>query len=127
MIRRKRILLSLVYALLFEIIISAGFAYAQPIDSVRIVKLSPNDNTAVIKFDTAEMKIIRLGDIIFDAFKLTELSETRAVFDNIGSKIGERIIIRMENGEQKMERLTLLPETASHYYQIENTNENKEK
>ena len=102
-------------------------AYAQSIDSIRIIKLSPAEDTLVIKLDDSEMKIIRVGDIILDAFKLAELSENRAVFDNIRSKIGERIIIRMENGEQKMERLTLLPETASHYYQTVNTNESKEK
>ena len=127
MICRNRILLPLAYVILVGMLTITASAYAQSIDSIRIIKLSPAEDTLVIKLDDSEMKIIRVGDIILDAFKLAELSENRAVFDNIRSKIGERIIIRMENGEQKMERLTLLPETASHYYQTVNTNESKEK
>ena len=127
MIRRNKILLPLVYVALIGMLTITASAYAQSIDSIRIIKLSPTEDSLVIKLDNSEMKIIRVGDIILDAFKLAELSENRAVFDNIRSKIGEKIIIRVEDGEQKMERLTLLPETTSHYYQTVNTNESKKK
>jgi len=103
---------------LIAAMISPDHIHAQSIDNLKIIKLSPSEGEAVISLDAGKISTIHIGDMVNDNFKLTDLSENWTVLDNTKSDIGEKIIIRMENGKQRIERLTVLPEPSPHQYQI---------
>ncbi len=99
--------------------------YAESIDNIRVIKISPQDERAVIKTSERELKIIKVGDIIWVAsyelrvageqpteervagspvkkygaveLRVVEIATGRIVFEEMTERGKETVIIRVED------------------------------
>jgi hypothetical protein len=107
-------------------------AFADYIDSIQLLKISPKDERAIIKTPDGKMQIIKVGDIIATrdraprgakdkrdketpgprvlqrVLKVTEITDGRVVLETTDEN-KETIIIRVENGKQNIERIQKAP------------------
>lgn len=95
------IIISTALAVLF----SATFAFAGVAETIHVLKISPQDQRAVIKQTDGTMRVIKVGDAVGATGKIIEISEGRVIIDEVSNNETERIIIRLENGKQRVERL----------------------
>lgn len=82
--------------------------YAEAIGDIRIIKIAPQDQRAVIKTDERELKIITVGDVLHvtdHELRVVEIVTGRVVFEEKTDKGVEEVIIRLENGKQREERI----------------------
>lgn len=100
----KKIFILSVIALM---IVLTSYASAEPIDNIRILKISPQDGKAVIKTTDRELKMIKVGDVLGTAqeLKVAEIADGRVVFEKRTDKGTETLIVRLENGKQRVERI----------------------
>ncbi len=92
--------------LILTIVLSTNMpVFAQSIEEIRIIKISPQDERAVIKTTDRELKIIKVGDSVGQNGKITEITKGRVVIDERTADGIETVIIRFENGNQKIERI----------------------
>jgi hypothetical protein len=75
------------------------------IDSIQVLKIAAQDERAVIRTPDGKMQIIKAGDSIGDYAKVTEIARGRVVIEEKKGKDIEKVIIRLENGRQRMERI----------------------
>lgn len=89
---------------------------------IQVVRISHEDRAAVIQTPEDRLTLITEGGRIPGLGKVTEISENRVVIDAPTKRGGETLIIRMENGRQRIERirkggdgqsLPYVPEVAS--------------
>lgn len=85
--------------------LSAQTLVALSAQSIRVVKISPKDETAVIKIEKNPLKLIKVGDSINKNLKVVEISEGRIVLEEVRDMGRETIIIRVKDGNQKIEKI----------------------
>ncbi len=100
---------TLVLSVLFSLVIFDD-ATASPLDNLRIVKISASDGTAVIRIQDSNLQIIKRGDEINKIGKVIEISENRIVFEAKTGVEEEKIVIRMQGGKQRIERIKSVPD-----------------
>ncbi|MBI5026927.1 MAG: hypothetical protein HZC12_09450 [Nitrospirae bacterium] len=92
------------------------YVYAEPLDSIQILKISPQDERAVVKTPDGKVQIVRTGDLLRVAsspvkkyrageLKVVEITKGRVVFEEKTDKGIETVIIRVEDGKQRVERI----------------------
>ena len=74
-------------------------------DTIQVLKIAPQDGRAVIKTLDGKMQIIKIGDPIGDRGKVLEITADRIVIEEKNNTVTEKVIIRLVNGKQKIERL----------------------
>jgi len=72
---------------------------------IQILKISPKGGTAVIKSLDGVTKTVREGDRIGDRGKVIEIVEGRIVIEESTGQGIETVIIRFEDGKQRVERI----------------------
>jgi DNA-binding IclR family transcriptional regulator len=97
----KRIVLATFIGAMF---IVAG-AFAATGETIRVLKISSQDQRAVIKQSDGTMRIVKVGNTVGDYGTITEIAPGRVVLEKVSDKESERIIIRLEKGEQRIERI----------------------
>ncbi len=96
-------------------------SYAESIEDILVLKISPQDERAVIKTSERRLKIIKIGDELTvqssenkkesSKFKVTEITKGRVVFEEMTNEGLETVIIRVEDEDgsgltkQKIERI----------------------
>jgi len=121
--------LSVLICVLFMIGLSV---HAQSVDDIRVLKISPQDERAIIKTPEGEMRIIKVGDVLWvmssglrvasselekkdivSELRVMEITEGRVVFEEETDTGMETVIIRVEDGKQRVERIkkTIEPQT----------------
>jgi len=75
------------------------------IDTIQVLKIAAHDERAVIKTPDGKMQIIKVGDPIGDHGKVIEIAVDRFVLEEQKGKETEKVIIRLIDGKQKVERL----------------------
>lgn len=93
------------FALLFLFAAPAALNAAEP-DEVLIVRLSPQDGSAVIKTADGGLSMVRVGDRVGENSTITEITEERVMLERPTARGMERIIIRLIEGKQSVEVLT---------------------
>jgi outer membrane biosynthesis protein TonB len=102
----KRIPIILISALLIPALATGTDASKQPSgDTIQVLKIAGQDQRAVIKTPDGKMQIIKVGDPIGDNAKVVEITTGRVVIEEKKGKESEKVIIRLENGKQHVERL----------------------
>lgn len=104
--RKHIVLLSLITAMF--LLVSA--AYADFYDSFYLLKISPQDERAVVKMEDGAMKIIKPGDAIGNNGKVIEITSGRVVIEELTDGDKETVIIRLEDGKQSIERMRKTPD-----------------
>lgn len=99
----------------FVIIISAIFIAfviltAQPLfalspEEIQVVKISPKDERAVIKTHENDLQVIKVGDSLGHYGRVIEITKGRIVIEARSDRGSEIVIIRIENGRQRIERI----------------------
>ncbi len=103
-------------SILVLLLFIAAFASAKEpaqslsVDALQILKISPQDERAVIKTPDGKMQIIKVGDPIGDHGKVSGISRDRMVVEEKKDRNIERIVIRLENGKQRVERISRVGE-----------------
>lgn len=73
--------------------------------AIQVLKISPQDEQAVIKTADGETKIIKIGDTLGENGEIIEITKDRVVVEEKKGKDAETIIIRLEKGKQTVQRL----------------------
>lgn len=102
----NKIVIFIIYALLIPIVVSANEP-AKPIsaDTIQVLKIAPQDERAVIKTPDGKMQIIKPGDPVGTSGKVTEIAVDRVVIEEKKGNGTEKVIIRLIDGKQKVERM----------------------
>jgi hypothetical protein len=95
-------------------LINTGFASSS--DSIHVVKISGEDERAVIKTSVGKMQVIKPGDVIGDNRKVVEITSGRVVLQEKNGNATETVIIRLESGKQRVERVKKAPEKQEKVY-----------
>ena len=93
-------------ALLIPVTATAGEAVnTGSIDTVQVLKISSQDERAVIRTPDGKLQLIKVGDPIGGYGKVVEIASDRVVTEAKRKEDNEKVIIRLINGQQKIERL----------------------
>jgi hypothetical protein len=76
------------------------------LDDFKVVKISVQEKMAVIKSTDENLQIIKVGDKIGTNGKVTEITKGRIVIEELTDRGMETVIIRVENGDQSVERIS---------------------
>lgn len=76
------------------------------LEAIRLLRIAPSDERAVIKTPDGKLKVIKVGDVIGNKDgHVIEIAAGRVVIEEkVGREI-ERVIIRLEGDKQRMERI----------------------
>lgn len=80
-------------------------AVASEIDSIQVLRISAQEATAMIQAPDGKRQLIKVGDSVGRNGKVIEIVEGRIVLEE-RTKMGlETVIIRLEDGKQRIERI----------------------
>lgn len=102
--RSVNALICVLIIFVFSISVLAG-----QIEDIRILKISPKDERAVIKTPDNKMRIIKTGDSL-NELKVVEITHNRVVFEEKTDRGTDTAIIKTEEKGQKMERIMWMPD-----------------
>lgn len=91
---------------------SISVAQAAPLDKVQFLKISPQDAKAVVKLPDGKLQVVKPGDAVVADVTVKEIAQGRIVLDDKSGKDVETVIVRMESGKQRVERLKTKPDDS---------------
>ena len=97
-----------VLALMIVIVLvtsARGQAQEITVEGIQIVRILDQDEKAMIKLPDGRMHILKVGDSVGKNGKVIEIVEGRIVIEERAEKGPETVIIRFENGKQRIERI----------------------
>jgi hypothetical protein len=113
----KRMIIIVFSALLLTVVATGKDASNQlSVDAIQVLKIAAQDERAVITTPDGEILIIKPGDSLGANGKVTEISTDRVVVEEKNGNETEKIIIRLVNGNQKVERIKKNGERAPTMY-----------
>jgi len=74
-------------------------------DEIKVLKISSQDERAVIKTPEKRAKMIKVGDRIGNNSRVIEIAKGRVVIEEFTKRGAETVIIRVENGKQTVEKV----------------------
>ena len=97
---------------MFILAVSVGEIKAQEItvESIHILRIIEQDERAMIRLPDGSMHILKVGDSMGKNGKVTEIVEGRIVIEEKTDRGPETVIIRFENGKQRIERIRKISE-----------------
>lgn len=98
-----------------------GNILASSIDSIQLLKIAAQDERAIIKMPDGKMQLIKAGDVIGDSSKVVEITAGRVVLEEKTGNLTETVIIRLEDGKQRVERIKKAGEKQSQFYAVNTT------
>lgn len=102
----KRIVLILVSLLLIPAFATGTDASKSlSIDTIQVLKIAPQDARAIIKTPDGKTRIINVGDKIGENGKVSEISSNKVVIEEKNIQGLSKVIIWLENGVQRIERI----------------------
>ena len=128
-IKIMKIILVILILAMASSTVAAGKEPAQPItaETVQILKISPQDERAVIRTPDGKTQIIKPGDTFGTSGKVVEITADRVVIEEKKGDETEKIIIRLENGKQRVERIKKTAEKQPQLYAAPKIKEEKDK
>ena len=75
------------------------------INEINIVKISAQDQRAIIKTPDKKLLLLKVGDQIGKQGKVIEIVKGRVVLEELTNQQTELVIIRFEKGQQKVQRI----------------------
>ncbi|GAB7025019.1 hypothetical protein [Geotalea toluenoxydans] len=92
------------------IVLSTGSSLAGTLDKVQFIKIAPQDAKAVIKAADGKLQVIKPGDDIGENVTVKEIAANRIVLEEKTDNGPETVIVRMESGKARIERLKKQPD-----------------
>lgn len=89
------------------------------VDTIHILKISSQDERALIKTPDGNMQVIKVGDVLSDQSAgqknnetlVVEITTGRVVLEEITHTGNETVIIRLAEGMQRIERIRKVPDS----------------
>ena len=78
---------------------------ALSIQDLQVVKISPADGCAIVKTSENDLRLIKVGSSLDQNSRVVEITDGRIVIQCKTPKGFETVIIRVEDGRQKIERI----------------------
>ena len=105
--------------LILTILVTFSLTHADFYDTIHLLKISPQDERAIVKMEDGSMKIIKPGDAIGKSGKVIEITTNRVVIEEMADGNRETVIIRVENGRQTVERHRKTPDTRPELFKLQ--------
>ena len=86
--------------------------YAAPLDKIQFIKISAQDSKAVIRAIGGKMQVVKPGDTIAENTTIKEIIPGRIILEEKTTNGIETVIVRMDNGKSRIERLRRQPEKS---------------
>ena len=80
--------------------------HADTLDTIKFLKVSEQEGKAVIRGSDGKLRMIGVGDTVGGDSKVVEIAKDRVGLERKTETGIEKIIVRLENGQQKIERVT---------------------
>jgi hypothetical protein len=93
-----------------------GQAQQITVESIQIVRILDQEEKAMIKLPDGRKHILKVGDSVGKNGKVIEIVEGRIVVEERTEKGSETVIIRLENGKQRIERIRKIGEQPPMLY-----------
>lgn len=97
--------LKLCAASCFFILLTVMQGHAESIDSLKILKIATEEQMASVKGADGKLRLLRVGDTVGEKIKVIEIAKNRVVMEDMTDKGPERVILRLEGGKQRVERI----------------------
>jgi len=88
------------------------------IEDIEVIRISPQDARAVIKAPGHDLTLLKVGDEIGKNGRVSEITNGRIVIEEESDQARDKIIIRIEDGKQRIERLTRSPQNRPLIYRV---------
>jgi hypothetical protein len=72
---------------------------------LRVIKISPQDERAVVRIDKRDLQIIEVGDALQNFGRVIQIAPGRIVLETEADNGTELVIIRLKNGQHNIERI----------------------
>lgn len=118
---KKSVLIKLVLVFLYSVFVfqSAGVhAFAGGIEDIKIVKISPVDQTAVVKSPGERLKIVRVGEDLIKNGPIAMISSDKLVIEHQENGRIETIIFRLQEDGQTIDRISPTPGKTEHLLEV---------
>ena len=88
------------------ILLISTLVLAQSGRDIRVLKISPRENAAVVEYSRGQLQLIRTGDFVADFGRVITIAPGRIVFEQKNQGARELLVIRLSGGQQKLERIS---------------------
>jgi hypothetical protein len=78
---------------------------AGSVANMHVLKIAAKDGSVVVGLADGKPRVIKVGDVLGSNAKVTEISDGRVVIEEARENEIEMIIIRLNDGEQTMQRI----------------------
>lgn len=102
-----------IITLLSLILIIPVTTLATDLDGYSFKKISAYDQKAVVKTPQGELALIGVGDKVGTFATIIEITDDRVVLERPGEYAPEKLIVRVENGQQKIDVMKREPLRSS--------------
>ncbi len=79
------------------------------LEPMRILKVSPQDHTAVVKTPKSRLRLVKVGDVLADNARVVEISAKRMVLEQAVDRTIETVMIHFDGKSQRIERYSKNP------------------
>lgn len=93
-------------ALIALLCLAAATAMAAPLDKIQFIKIAAMDEMAVIKDADGKLRVIKPGDTIAENVTVAGISVSGIVLHEKTDKGTETVMVRVERGSQRIQRMT---------------------
>ena len=103
---------SVAASLFLTAVFVATTAFAASLDKIQFIKISPQDSKAVIRTADGKMQVVKPGDTVVENITIKEIIPGRIILEEKTSKGVETLIVRMDGGKTRIERLRRQPDSG---------------
>lgn len=104
------------FCLLTLILFSLSLVFAGGDDAIQVLKISPQDQRAVVKTIDGVIRVVKVGDAVGDNGTIIEIAEGRLVLEEVVGNDITKVIVRLKNGGQRVERMKRTADKQSPLY-----------
>jgi hypothetical protein len=90
--------------LLVFLFLLTGQSLAAGLEKIKFLKISPENHKAVLKTPEGELQLVGVGDVVGDA-TIVEIVEGRIVLERPSEGGKEMVIVRFDEGRQRIESI----------------------
>lgn len=102
---------------LFLVVSPLSLSAQEIIDNLEVLKISAADKAAVIRMPASGLRLIKPGDTLSKGCTVKFIYPEKIIMENISGDVPERIIIRITDKGQTIERVRPVPHTGNNNIQ----------
>ena len=80
-------------------------SFGESIDSLKILKIAPEEQMVTVRSEDGKLRVVKTGESIGENLRIVEIAKGRVVLEERTDKGMEKVIVRLEGGKQRVERI----------------------